>query len=193
MGRRRIIDPEQIIQATLVVLSTHGVEAVTVAQIARQAGISEASIYKCFASKEDLLRACISESVEPQEFWRKLFAQGESRPVNVLLEEAALFTVRHYCQHLPTLLLRALRPQADDCCSGPLQTMKLQTHYFRLEIERRRIRPGDPQRLSAAFCGPLFYYVFISRAFLGGEAPTPPEQFARQWAQDFWQSVRPKA
>ncbi|AGY57815.1 TetR/AcrR family transcriptional regulator [Gloeobacter kilaueensis] len=191
MGRRRSIDAEQIVRATLVVLSTHGVEAVTISQIARQAGISEASIYKFFTSKDDLLRACVSESLEPQDFWRRLFARGETWSVSALLEEAALYTIDYYQQHLPTLLLRVLRPQAGDCCSAPLQTLKLQAHYFQLEMDRGRIRRGDPYRLAMAFCGPLFYHVFAAQAYFQSQPPIASEPFARAWAQDFYQSIRP--
>ncbi len=195
MGRRRVIQPSQIIQSTLMVLSTRGVEAVTIAQIAQQAGISEASIYKFFSSKEELLRACVSESVAPHDFWRRLIAQSATRSVRELLEDAALYTIRYYKQNLPTLLLRVLRPQSADCCSGPLQTLDLQTLYFQSEIDRGRIRLSDPKRLAIAFCGALFYHVFAAQAFGGGEAALQAahDNFARAWVQDFWLSLKPES
>lgn len=193
MGRRRTIEPDHIIQATLFLLSTRGVEAVTIPAIAQQAGISEASIYKFFTSKEDLLRTCIAESVDPQDYWRAIIAEIDKRSVPYLLEEAALFTVRHQAQHLPVLLLRAMRPEPEPhyYCSGPSRTMELQVLYFQTETEQGRIRSGNPRLMATAFCGTLFFHVFAERAILHMTTPNERDTFARAWAQEFWLSIRP--
>jgi len=189
MGRRRTIQPTQIIQSALVVLTTRGVEAVTISQIAQQAGISEASIYKFFASKEDLLRACLAAGTDPQQFWQAMASDAGRRPLADLLEEAALFQVRYYGRHLHTLVLRVLRPQSAACPTTARHCTELQTLYFQREIDAGRLRLADPSRLALAFIGPLFYQVFASRAFEPTVEPAvlaaEDEQFARTWAQDF--------
>lgn len=51
-----------ILDAACTVFSSKGVEAATMAEIARIAGISPGAIYRYFPSKEDLARGCMSES-----------------------------------------------------------------------------------------------------------------------------------
>jgi AcrR family transcriptional regulator len=183
MGRRPGIQPEQIVQSALILLSTRGVEAITIAQIAQQAGISEASIYKFFTSKEELLRACMTENLDPQEFWQNLGQRIGKGSVSELLEEAALFTVRYYKHNLHTLLLRVLKPNA--CCSGPQKTSELQALYFQREMAVGRIRADNPNYLAATFCGPLFYHVYTAQVL----HRVIDESFAQKWAKDFSQSL----
>ena len=59
MGRKRIRDirNEELIDATIVAVHKHGYGVVTMAEIARQAGASAASINYYFGSKEKLMEA----------------------------------------------------------------------------------------------------------------------------------------
>ena len=53
---------EMIVQAAIPLVSEFGA-AVTTAQVAKAAGIGEATIFRAFADKEELLRACVAEAV----------------------------------------------------------------------------------------------------------------------------------
>ena len=59
MGRKRIRDirNEELIEATIVAVHTRGYGVVTMAEIAREAGASAASINYYFGSKEGLMEA----------------------------------------------------------------------------------------------------------------------------------------
>lgn len=59
MGRRRATDPETIIQAALRCFAEKGYEATRTASIAREAGISEGTLYNYFRDKRSLFLAVV--------------------------------------------------------------------------------------------------------------------------------------
>jgi AcrR family transcriptional regulator len=52
---------EAIVRATLPLLATHGAN-ITTRQIAQAAGIAEGTVFRVFADKDELLRACVTEA-----------------------------------------------------------------------------------------------------------------------------------
>ena len=57
--RRMERNKERILQATLELFQVHGIKKTTTNDIARKAGVSPATIYNHFGSKEDLVRATV--------------------------------------------------------------------------------------------------------------------------------------
>jgi AcrR family transcriptional regulator len=55
---------EMVVAAALPLVAEHGI-AVTTAAIARAAGIGEATIFRVFADKDELLDACLTEVMRP--------------------------------------------------------------------------------------------------------------------------------
>lgn len=79
---------EMIIQTAIPLITEYGA-AVTTAKIARAAGIGEGTIFRVFADKDELLRACIAEALSPEHATRELSAIDESQPLPDRLVEAA--------------------------------------------------------------------------------------------------------
>ncbi|KUN60427.1 TetR family transcriptional regulator [Streptomyces canus] len=92
--RRRApaMSPEQrrsmIIQTAIPLIAEFGA-AVTTAKIARAAGIGEGTIFRVFADKDELLRACMAEALSPEHAIRELDAIDLSQPLPDRLAEAA--------------------------------------------------------------------------------------------------------
>ncbi|KQW04202.1 MULTISPECIES: TetR/AcrR family transcriptional regulator [unclassified Streptomyces] len=92
--RRRApaMSPEQrrsmIIQTAIPLIAEYGA-AVTTAKIARAAGIGEGTIFRVFADKDELLRACMAEALSPDHAIRELDAIDLSQPLPDRLAEAA--------------------------------------------------------------------------------------------------------
>ncbi|MET9792931.1 helix-turn-helix domain-containing protein [Streptomyces canus] len=92
--RRRApaMSPEQrramIIQTAIPLIAEYGA-AVTTAKIARAAGIGEGTIFRVFADKDELLRACMAEALSPEHAIRELDAIDLSQPLPDRLAEAA--------------------------------------------------------------------------------------------------------
>ncbi|GAA3104615.1 TetR/AcrR family transcriptional regulator [Streptosporangium carneum] len=84
--------PEQrrqmIVLAALPLVAEHG-SAVTTAQVARAAGIGEATIFRAFADKDELLDACVVEALRPDHVLEQLAAVPLDQPLTDRLVEAA--------------------------------------------------------------------------------------------------------
>ncbi|MFI1227533.1 MULTISPECIES: TetR/AcrR family transcriptional regulator [unclassified Streptomyces] len=62
---------QMIVRSALALIAENGL-AVTTGHIARAAGISEATIFQVFTSKDKLLDACLAEAARPDEVLREL-------------------------------------------------------------------------------------------------------------------------
>jgi len=93
--RRRIID------SAVQLMSEGGYEATTLKDVARQAGIGDATLYKYFASKERLLGAYFEQALEDAlAGWRNI-------------PDLAQFDVQERLQCLVDAVLEQLRPRRD--------------------------------------------------------------------------------
>lgn len=78
---------EMIIKAALPLVTAHG-GAVTTQQVARAAGIGEATIFRVFADKEALLDAVMAEALRPDTVLAELAAISLDQPLADRLIEA---------------------------------------------------------------------------------------------------------
>ncbi|MBP2326101.1 AcrR family transcriptional regulator [Kibdelosporangium banguiense] len=79
---------EMIVHAVLPLVVEHGA-AVTTSQIARAAGIGEATVFRAFADKDELLEACVAEAVRPDHAMDAIAAIPLDLPLAERLGEAA--------------------------------------------------------------------------------------------------------
>lgn len=77
-----------IVAAALPLVAEYGA-AVTTAQIARAAGIGEATIFRAFKDKEEVLAACTAEAMNPSHVLRELASISLGQPLADRLTEAA--------------------------------------------------------------------------------------------------------
>ncbi|MFC0032064.1 TetR/AcrR family transcriptional regulator [Micromonospora chaiyaphumensis] len=83
-----------IVQAALPLLTTHGA-AVTTAQVARAAGIGEATVFRAFPDKDALLDAAVAEALRPDTVLAELAAIPLDQPLADRLTEAAGALLAH--------------------------------------------------------------------------------------------------
>jgi len=77
-----------IVTAALPLVAEYGA-AVTTSQIARAAGIGEGTIFRAFKDKDELLDACVTESVGTEHVLRELASISLDEPLAARLAEAA--------------------------------------------------------------------------------------------------------
>lgn len=85
---------EMIVRTALPLVGEHGT-AVTTGQIARAAGIGEATIFRVFADKDALIDACVAEALRPDQVLDEIAAIAPDEPLRVRLAEAALAMEAH--------------------------------------------------------------------------------------------------
>lgn len=77
-----------IIRTALPLVAEHGA-AVTTGQIARAAGIGEATIFRVFTGKDELLDACVTEALRADHVLDEIAAIPLDRPLTARLAEAS--------------------------------------------------------------------------------------------------------
>jgi AcrR family transcriptional regulator len=77
-----------IVAVALPLVAEYGA-AVTTSQIARAAGIGEATIFRAFTDKEEVLDACVAEAMNPDHVLNELASISLDEPLAVRLAEAA--------------------------------------------------------------------------------------------------------
>jgi AcrR family transcriptional regulator len=83
-----------IVHAVLPLVVEHGA-AVTTSQIARAAGIGEATVFRAFADKEELLAACVAEAFKSDRTVDAIAAIPLDQPLADRLIEAASALAAH--------------------------------------------------------------------------------------------------
>ena len=164
MPRPRTISDEQIVTAAREVFLEQGFSAPT-AEIARRAGISEGTLFKRFATKEDLFE----EAVGLREFtgWREeLGTRVGTGDVRRNLERAALRLLEHAERVAPVLTLifsRGFDPSHNpmlERLDAPIrQDAEAVATYLRAEVARGRVRPLDADVTALVLMGALTQYI----------------------------------
>ncbi|WUO81964.1 TetR/AcrR family transcriptional regulator [Streptomyces caniferus] len=91
-----------IVAAALPLVAEYGA-AVTTSQIARAAGIGEATIFRVFQDKDEVLDACVAEAVGTDHVLRELATIPLDEPLTVRLTEAAE-ALRAHLERLGTVI-----------------------------------------------------------------------------------------
>ncbi|GII82512.1 TetR family transcriptional regulator [Sphaerisporangium siamense] len=171
-GQRR----DMIVKAALPLVAEHGA-AVTTAQVARAAAIGEATIFRVFADKEELLDACVLAALDPGHVLGEIAAVPLDQPLAARLTEAAEALRAHFARmgavlgalHATGLRRGRAHPRHDpraeardggaEAGTAPgreesmARTVEAVAELF--EPERASLRL-PPERLAAIFLGMLF-------------------------------------
>lgn len=154
-----------IVAAAVPLVAEYGA-AVTTSRIARAAGIGEATIFRVFADKDELLRACVAEAVRPDHVVREIASVSLDEPLEQRLVDAADALAAHL-ERMGAVIgslhasgqLRGQRdadrqrPKADDRAESMRQIRDAMAELFEPERESLRLQPP---KLAATFLGLLF-------------------------------------
>jgi AcrR family transcriptional regulator len=177
---------ERILDAAAQVMGTLGLAKATTKQIARAAGYSEATLYKHFRDKTELLMAVLGERLPPLVgLLTRLPDQAGQGVVAEHLEQVADQAVRFYQHSFPMLaslfaqpaLLARHRQALAAVGAGPQRVNEALAAYLRAERDLGRITPSvDPDAGAAMLLGACFQRAFFG-AFSG--QPIPDAERAR--------------
>ncbi|HEY7677726.1 MAG TPA: TetR/AcrR family transcriptional regulator [Candidatus Methylomirabilis sp.] len=169
---------EQIVQAAVELFSRKGFRGTTTREIAEAVGISEAALFKYFATKEDLYTAIIEAKAQTDE------VIATASPAAARRDDAGVFRAvgLHFLEEVQrdTSLMRLLLFSA-------LEGHELSEMFFRSRVRRLhefladyiragaaagRFRPLDPLLAARAFLGMVFHNLLIHELFGVKREPT---------------------
>jgi AcrR family transcriptional regulator len=160
-----------LFEATVAVLSQHGVDGMTMDRVASAAGVAKGSLYHYFDSKRDLLEFVYAKTIDPI-FQDLEETVATARPAIDKLAGHLRTLLEHVAQHVRVFKLLF----EDDAAHGLLQSSERchrkaacqrMAEIFRQGIEEGVFRPADPLMLANMFLG-LCRGVFDSQPQLEG-------------------------
>ncbi|MEL6160659.1 MAG: TetR/AcrR family transcriptional regulator [Cyanobacteria bacterium J06627_32] len=192
MARTRKITDQQILDAALEVFLEQGFGASTV-DIAKRAGISEASIFKRFSTKENLFLKAMGLTGVPQ--WRSslesLVGTGELKEN---LKLVGLQAIEYFQENMPKLIMLmskgiiSPREMFSSEDTPPIQNLRALTLFFETEIQLGRMKATEPRAVALQFIGSFISYVFLSQ--LSATLPEP-KNYTERIVDVFWVGIRP--
>jgi AcrR family transcriptional regulator len=158
-----------ILDAAAEVMRTRGLGNATTKEIARAAGFSEATLYKHFADKADLLVAVLRErSTGLARLKQALESTGDDLVAS--LADVARAAIAFYSEGFPMLasifsqpdILAAHRDGMRRLDAGPHKANEGLIAYLSAQRDRGHLRPGaDPYAAAALLLGACFQHAFL--------------------------------
>ncbi|MEU8437058.1 TetR/AcrR family transcriptional regulator [Streptomyces sp. NPDC029216] len=189
---------ERLLDAAETLMRTIGLANTTTKAIAREAGCSEAALYKHYANKEELFVRVLMERTPNA---GPLMAALGGDPGERTLQEALADIARHaslfYAEAMPMAaslfaepaLLTRHREGVQEIGAGPHVVLDALEGRLRRELEAGRLRAGaDPRAAAALLLGACFQRAFFLH-FSGAEVVQPVEEFAPALARTLWAAI----
>ena len=196
MARPVSIDMTAVLDTARKVFLRDGVRAST-AQVAREAGVSEGSLFKRFKTKADLFMAAMQVETQTQAWEERLARAPGHAPVRETLLTAGLDLLQRMRVFVPRIILArssGITLATDYCIHGkkpPIQQMRVLARYFRAETELGRLTVRDPEIAAHAFIGALSHYAFCETVFKYRVAA--PEAYVRGIVEGILRATQPRA
>lgn len=183
----------RILGAAVRVVPRNGLRGTTVEQIAAEAGVSPATIYWHFGSKEELIAAMLRR-IAPTDLVERLAALPDEAPPQLVLRQLARGVVARLAPNAGLLRLviaevahyPGLAAIVHDQVVGPIWARV--ADYLERQVELGRFRPGD--RMARLFClaGPLIASL-LARDTFGDRVEVRPEAVADEAVENFLRAV----
>ncbi|MFE3580535.1 TetR/AcrR family transcriptional regulator [Streptomyces vinaceus] len=191
--------PERLLDAAEKLMRTIGLANTTTKAIAREAGCSEAALYKHYANKEELfVRVLMERTPNAGPLMAELDRDHAERSVEEGLEAIARHASLFYADAVPMAaslfaepaLLTRHREGVQEVGTGPHVVRDALTGRLRRELERGRLRPdADPEAAAALLLGACFQRAFFLH-FSGARVVAPVDEFAPAVARTLWAAIR---
>jgi len=184
---------KQILEVATELFGRHGFDGVTTRQIADGAGITEAMVFRHFATKDDL-------------YWEVLSVKSAPDEVKKRLEERLQTDVE--AQEIFTAIARYVlnRNMQDPAKSRLLLFSALENHrlsqrffktymsewyellagYIRRQMEDGKFRKVDPLLAARGFVGMVFHHYLVQELFGGGKYQSYDIEEVAQTMAELW-------
>jgi len=174
---KRVDVRARILAACRVVFTRAGFEAATLEDVAREAGVGPATVYRQFGDKEGLISA-FAGHIGPRRAMQEVALRPTGDP-RADLERVAATVIRYAAEDLDLLKLALLErmrggPWSELLKASPLRAQTMLTRLLESYAASGALGPNDPERMARAFAGMIF--AFLAGPLLeGGPLPEPDE------------------
>jgi len=182
MSRPVSIQADTILEAARKVFMRDGYKAGT-ALIAREAGVSEGSLFKHFHSKCNLFIAAMEVKAGEASWEDHLMASAGKEDIRTTLESSGKYLLQHLRLILPRLMMISssgvIFPTHNHPGQRPppLHKMDVICRYFKAEIAAGRLAMTSPRIQAHAFMGALSHYAWCETLF--GYRSASPDAFVK--------------
>ncbi|HEX5505527.1 MAG TPA: TetR/AcrR family transcriptional regulator [Thermomicrobiales bacterium] len=195
---------ERLLDATERIIRDRGIAAVTTKDIAREAGFAEATLYRHFQDKTDLLLCVFGERL-PGHFLaliRDLPARAGEGTVAANLEQLAAAAAAFFAQTAPLSVAVAADPalaarhyaRLRDLGVGPEAAHQALAAYLRAEQGRGRVRAEvDPDAATTLLLGVCFNDAYARHVAGAHATMLPAERFATEIVRTLLIGLAPPA
>lgn len=198
MARAASIRDETILKAAREVFLARGIQATT-AEVAERAGVSEATVFTRFRSKEGLFRAAMMAGAGEAPWVASLPGRVGQGQVRDHLIDLGLQIIDFFRVLMPLMMMSWSNRgpggvphflSAPD--PPPAVAIRKLMEYFEAELNTGRIRDTSPAVLARAYLGGLQSFVFFE-LLLKGRDPSPltAEEFVRGHVGVLWSGIAP--
>jgi AcrR family transcriptional regulator len=184
--RRADARPDEILDAALSLFNSRGFAATRMEDVATRAGITKATIYLYFPSKEavfeGLVRRAISPNIRQAQAMMSQFRGRASEGLSMLLGFLEKVLADPDILAVPILVLReasAFPSIAAMYRREVIDQMRpVLGGLYRLGVENGEFRPADPELVLRSLIGPIFANALMTRVFgLGPDGPGANAEF----------------
>ena len=172
--RRRAEDrPDEVLDAALALFVEQGYAHTSVAQIARDAGISKGAVYLYFPSKQAILEGLVRRAVTPvadRALAQASLARGDLRTTLTAALTAivsALSDPKLYA--IPKIVIReaVVAPEIAEMYRNAVldRVLPVATELIRQGIDSGQLRPVDPDLTLRTIMGPIVLHLLLAEIF----------------------------
>lgn len=194
---------EQLMDATERIIRNQGITAVTTKDIAREAGFAEATLYRHFQDKSDLLLAVMNERITGQILlvMRELLGRAGTSDVATILEDLARAEISYFARIMPLNLALASDPnllarhnaQMRELGGGPEASLRNVMAYVEMEQRLGRIRKDvNPAAVATLLNGVCFNFARLRHVAGEGATVLSEAEFPREIARTLFDGLNPQ-
>lgn len=184
---------KQILEVATELFGRHGFDGVTTRQIADGAGITEAMVFRHFATKDDLYWEVLSAKSAPDEVKRRLEErlQNDVEPQEIFVAIARYVLNRNLQDPAKSRLLLFSALENHRLSQRFFKTYmsewyELLAGYIRRQMEEGKFRKVDPLLAARGFVGMVFHHYLVQELFGGGKYQSYDIEEVAQTMAEVW-------
>lgn len=192
MARPRQFTDEAILEATRCCILEHG-PGVSTHMIAEKIGMSQATLFKRYGTKEKLMVEALTRPMGRFPFIDLIADGPTSKPINEQLLELGIGFMEIMRKVVPCMAMlhaAGLEPHKNASEDAPSQILRLElTRWFEKAISAKRLRPFDAASVAVAFMGMIHARPFREIIVGDNGLTCSDEEYVSQVVDVLWSGI----